>query len=86
MPGGTDTSFFDAGTASINPVFVDTPERVAADILDDHARRRSASYPGRSTNRAITMVARFLPHGAVTRLTATVNRRLNLHQARDLAA
>jgi short-subunit dehydrogenase len=84
-PGGTDTSFFDGTTAKMHPAVLDTPERVAADTLDDYARRRSASYPGRSMNRASTVVSRFLPRRAVTRLTAALNRKLGLHEARDLA-
>lgn len=83
-PGGTDTSFFDGTTATMNPALVDTPARVAADTLDDYARRRGASYPGRFTNHASTVASRFLPRRTVTRLTATINRKLGLHQARDL--
>lgn len=85
-PGGTETSFFDTSTASINSAFTDSAERVAADILDDYAKQRAASYPGRSTNRAITVVSRFLPRRTVTTLTAALNRKLNLHTARDLTA
>ncbi|HWS36761.1 MAG TPA: SDR family NAD(P)-dependent oxidoreductase, partial [Actinoplanes sp.] len=85
-PGGTDTSFFDTSTVTLPSAYIDTPERVAADILDDYARRRATSYPGRFTNRVITVVSRFLPRTTVTRLTAAMNRGLRLHEARDLTA
>ncbi|GAA1639632.1 SDR family NAD(P)-dependent oxidoreductase [Actinoplanes couchii] len=83
-PGATDTSFFDTSTMEVNPAFSDTPDRVAADILDDYARRHTASYPGRFTNQAMTVVARFLPRRTVTKLAAALNRKLGLHEARDL--
>lgn len=85
-PGGTDTSFFDESTATMNPAYIDTPERVARDILDDFTRGRATSYPGRFTNRAGTVAARLLPRRTVTSLTATLNRKLSLHEARDQTA
>ncbi|GIE76379.1 hypothetical protein Aph02nite_23290 [Actinoplanes philippinensis] len=83
-PGGTDTSFFDDSTAVMHKPLIDAPERVAADILDDYARRRPVSYPGRLTNHLSTVVSRFLPRRTVTGLTAGINRKLGLHEARDL--
>jgi uncharacterized protein len=83
-PGGTDTSFFDDTTASLHQALLDTPARIAADTLDDYARRRTASYPGRFTNRTSTTVSRFLPRTTVTKLTAALNRKLGLHESHDL--
>jgi len=82
-PGGTATSFFDGSTATLQAARLDTPEKVAADTLDDYTRRRTASYPGRFTNHASTTVSRFLPRKAVMKLTATLNRKLGLHESRD---
>jgi uncharacterized protein len=83
-PGGTDTSFFDESTANLHRDLLDTPAKVAADTLDDYSRRRTASYPGRFTNHPATAASRFLPRKAVTRLTAALNRKLGLHESRDL--
>ena len=79
-PGGTDIGFIHGTTAT-----TDTPARVAADTLDDYARRRAASYPGRFTNRASTVASRFLPSRTVSKVTAALNRKQGLHKARDVA-
>src|SRR5690606_18086869 len=50
-PGGTDTDFFAGTTHTMNPRRIDAPADVARRTLDDYARRRSASYPGRPLNR-----------------------------------
>ena len=82
-PGAIATGFFDGTTATIGHG-ADTPETVAAATLDDFARRRSVSYPGRAVNRIMTWPARLLPRGATARVTRAFNRRLHLHEVVDL--
>ncbi|WP_053717286.1 SDR family NAD(P)-dependent oxidoreductase [Saccharothrix sp. NRRL B-16348] len=84
-PGAIATGFFDGTTATIDPRAADTPDAVAARTLDDYARRRAASYPGRSVNRAMTWAARVLPRAVVARLAGGFNRRLRLHEVVDVA-
>ncbi|MFG1602467.1 SDR family NAD(P)-dependent oxidoreductase [Actinoplanes sp. NPDC049265] len=84
-PGGTDTSFFDGTTVTMNKGLVDSADRVAKDILDDYARRRRASYPGKFANRASTLAARFLPRATTTSVAGAINRKLGLSQGRHLA-
>lgn len=81
-PGAIATGFFDGTSATIDPA-ADTPETVAAQTLDDYARRRAVSYPGRGLNRAMTWPARLLPRTVVTRVTGAFNRRQRLHQTVD---
>ncbi|MBE1496061.1 short-subunit dehydrogenase [Amycolatopsis lexingtonensis] len=87
-PGPVATGFFDGTSATIHSV-ADTPATVAASTLDDYARRRAVSYPGRTAmrtlNRASTWAARLLPRTAVTRVTGAMNRRLGMHEVVDLA-
>jgi short-subunit dehydrogenase len=82
-PGPVDTGFFDGTTATIQSG-ADTPERIARRTLDDYAKRRSASYPGRPQYRAITWIARVLPRVATARVTGTVNRRLHFDEVVDI--
>lgn len=84
-PGAIATGFFDGTTAMIDPRAADTPERVAAHTLDDYARRRAVSYPGRAVNRSMTWPARLLPRTAVVRIAGALNRRLRLDEVVDLA-
>ncbi|WP_199443743.1 SDR family NAD(P)-dependent oxidoreductase [Umezawaea beigongshangensis] len=84
-PGAVATGFFDGTSATIDPRFADAPDAVAARTLDDYARRRAVSYPGRAVTRAMTWPARLLPRAAVPRLAGWVNRRLRLHEVVDLA-
>lgn len=84
-PGAIATGFFDGTTATIDPRAADTPDAVAARTLDDYARRRAASYPGRSVNRAMTWASRVLPRALVARLAGGFNRRLRLHEVVDVA-
>ncbi|KOV82582.1 dehydrogenase [Nocardia sp. NRRL S-836] len=83
-PGAIATGFFDGTSATIDPAFADLPDVVARRLLDDYARRRAVSYPGRAVNRGMTWAARLLPRTAVTRVTGALNRRLRLHQVVDL--
>ncbi|MGZ3144422.1 SDR family NAD(P)-dependent oxidoreductase [Lentzea chajnantorensis] len=83
-PGAIATGFFDGTTASINPRFADSPESVARRLLDDYARRRTASYPGRGLTRAITWVPRLLPRAAVAKAAGAMNRGLRLHEVVDV--
>ncbi|WP_045747883.1 SDR family NAD(P)-dependent oxidoreductase [Actinoplanes rectilineatus] len=83
-PGATDTGFFDGTTARMK--VTDSPAAVAAKTLDDYARRRAASYPGRFTFRVMTWAPRFLPRATTARATGALNRALGLHEARDAVA
>ncbi|MFD4669559.1 SDR family NAD(P)-dependent oxidoreductase [Lentzea sp. NPDC058450] len=83
-PGATDTGFFDGTTATMDPRATDSPESVAVRTLDDFARGRVASYPGRPANRWATLVARVLPRRAVTGAVAALNRKLGLDAVTDL--
>lgn len=83
-PGAVATGFFDGTSATIDPR-ADTPATVAASTLDDYARRRAVSYPGRAVNRAMTWPARLLPRTVVARITGEFNRRQHLHETVDLA-
>ncbi|AXK35095.1 SDR family NAD(P)-dependent oxidoreductase [Streptomyces armeniacus] len=84
-PGAIDTGFFDGTTASVDPRAADTPARIAAGTLDDFARGRSVSYPGRAFNRAGTWASRLLPRTTVVRITGGLNRKLGFDDVRDLA-
>jgi short-subunit dehydrogenase len=83
-PGAIATGFFDGTSATIDAKAADTPATVAADTLDDYARRRSVSYPGRAVNRAMTWPARLLPRHFTARLAGGFNRRLRLHETVDV--
>ncbi|MFE3827608.1 SDR family NAD(P)-dependent oxidoreductase [Streptomyces sp. NPDC059092] len=85
-PGATDTGFFDRTTAVMDPRVTDAPEAVAAKTLDDFARGRAASYPGRALHRASTWAARLLPRTTVTGLVARVNRTAGFHDVQDTIA
>ncbi|MBR8740781.1 SDR family oxidoreductase [Nocardiopsis sp. MG754419] len=86
-PGPVATGFFDGTSARIHPV-ADTPAVVAARTLDDYARRRPVSYPGRvltrTANRAMTWPARLLPRTTVARVSGAFNRTQGLHQVVDV--
>lgn len=83
-PGGVATGFFDGTTATIDARLADTPEYVAGRTLDDYARRRSVSYPGRPLTRWITWIGRLLPRPAVVCLAGRLNRRLGFHEVVDV--
>jgi short-subunit dehydrogenase len=83
-PGATATGFFDGTTATMDPRVTDSPERIARRTLDDFARGRLNSYPGRPLNRAQTLAARLLPRATVVRATGAVNRHLGHHTATDV--
>lgn len=85
-PGATDTGFFDRTTASMDPKTTDSPASVAARTLDDYARGRSASYPGRTSGRAGTLAPRLLPRTTVARLTGGLNRKAGFDDVSDLDA
>ncbi|MET8003665.1 SDR family NAD(P)-dependent oxidoreductase [Nonomuraea glycinis] len=84
-PGATDTGFFSGTTASMDPK-ADTPASVAANTLDDFARGRSVSYPGRACNRAATWASRLLPRGTVAGITGGLNRRAGFHDVSDVGS
>ncbi|MCX2729797.1 SDR family oxidoreductase [Saccharopolyspora sp. NFXS83] len=84
-PGPVQTGFFDATTAEVPPD-ADSPESVAAKTLDDFARGRTNSYPGRASRRLGTLPARFLPRRAVVRLAGGFTRRAGFAEARNSEA
>jgi hypothetical protein len=63
----------------------DTPERIASRTLDDYAKRRPTSYPGRPRYRVITWLGRVLPRVGAARIAGTVNRRLRYDEVVDVA-
>ncbi len=83
-PGAVATGFFDGTTATIDPRAADTPERVAARTLDDFARGRHVSYPGRVVNRVGTLVPRLLPRRTTTSLVGRLNRGLGFDHVSDV--
>lgn len=83
-PGSMSTNFYDGTSTRLDPR-ADSPDVVATQTLNDYARGRSASYPGRPLNRALTWVARFLPRSTVARVTGDLNRRQKMHEVTDLA-
>ncbi|MFD2490296.1 SDR family NAD(P)-dependent oxidoreductase [Amycolatopsis jiangsuensis] len=83
-PGPIATGFFDGISATINTKAADTPATIATRTLDDYARRRTASYPGKAVHRALTWPPRLLPRAAVARLSGAFNRRLRMHEVVDL--
>lgn len=84
-PGAIATGFFDGTTATIDPRAADTPERIATRTLDDFAKGKHVSYPGRSFNRVITWVSRPLPRRTVTSLTGALNRKLGFDHVSDVS-
>ncbi|MDX3111749.1 SDR family NAD(P)-dependent oxidoreductase, partial [Nonomuraea angiospora] len=72
-------------SATIDSRVADAPATVAARTLNDYARRRAVSYPGRAVNRALTWPARLLPRTVVARIAGGFNRRLRMHEVVDLA-
>ena len=83
-PGPIATGFFDGTTATML-AGADTAERIAARTLNDYAKRRAASYPGKPRYRAITWLGRMLPRVTTARLTGAVNRRLHYDEVVDVA-
>jgi len=83
-PGAISTGFFDGTDVTIDPRAADTPERIAARTLDDFARGKQVSYPGRWFNRVITWVSRLLPRRTVASLTGALNRKLDFDRVSDV--
>jgi short-subunit dehydrogenase len=82
-PGATATGFFDGTSATMDPRVTDSPESVAARTLDDFARGRVVSYPGRAVNRLVSLVPRVMPRRVVTGTVAALNRRLGFDVVTD---
>lgn len=85
-PGGTDTAFFAGTTHTMDRRFVDSPDAVARRTLDDFARGRSVSYPGRRLNQVGSWLPRFLPRAVTVRITGKLNRTLGLDVVRTVPA
>ncbi|HWU57596.1 MAG TPA: SDR family oxidoreductase [Microbacteriaceae bacterium] len=82
-PGATATGFFDGTSAVMEPKAADSPESVATRTLDDFARGKTASYPGRWSTRVTTWAARVLPRTTIARLTGRLNRVNGFHDVVD---
>jgi short-subunit dehydrogenase len=72
-PGSMSTSFYDGTKTPIDPR-AESPAEVAEAILNDFDRGKSASYPGRWSNRASTWMSRFLPRTQVTKTVGSYTR------------
>ncbi|MFE5112040.1 SDR family NAD(P)-dependent oxidoreductase [Streptomyces sp. NPDC056663] len=83
-PGPVATGFFEGTTAAVTAKAV-TPTRIAANILDDFARGRSASFPGQLSDRANVFASRILPRTTVSRIVGNLNRRNGYNHATDIA-
>lgn len=73
-PGPVATGFFDGTAAEIDSHAVQ-PDRIAKRILDDFARGRVISFPGRPSDRFATLVSRVLPRATVARIAGNINRK-----------
>ncbi|MDU0257445.1 hypothetical protein RVN83_31160 [Streptomyces sp. PU10] len=67
----------------MNPRFTDSPADVAVRTLDDFARGRAVSFPGRASQRVGVWVSRVLPRTTATRVTGALNRRLGFRDVSD---
>ncbi|GLY97255.1 SDR family NAD(P)-dependent oxidoreductase [Actinoplanes sp. NBRC 103695] len=76
------TSFGEGSTAPI-AAWAEKPELIAAQTLDDYARGRAASYPGRAVNRALTWPSRLVPRTTSARLSASFARKRGLNQVTE---
>jgi short-subunit dehydrogenase len=85
-PGPIATDFFDGTTATIDPRVADTPERIAARTLDDFARGRRISFPGKLFNRVGIWAAVLLPRRLVVALVGRLNRGRGFDQVADVAS
>ncbi|MBE1878347.1 SDR family NAD(P)-dependent oxidoreductase [Myceligenerans pegani] len=91
-PGATGTTFFDGATRAdgtpytMDPRITDSADTVARRTLDDFARGRSASYPGRRLNQIASWLPRYLPRTTTARLTGKLNRTLGFDSIRVHAA
>lgn len=79
-PGPTATSFFEHTTSAIDPNAV-SPAKVAAKALDDFARGKSISFPGRRSDWFIASASRVLSRTRAARLSGNYNRRSDHHEA-----
>jgi hypothetical protein len=71
-PGGTATQFFEQSPTTMALEKLDSAESVAYRTLEDFARGRVVSYPGRPSTRAVTWLSRVLPRQTATQLAARV--------------
>ncbi|MEQ3552955.1 SDR family oxidoreductase [Pseudonocardia nematodicida] len=80
-PGATATGFFDRTSHTMDAAAADPADRVAARTLDDFARGRPASYPGRPAFRAMTWLPRLVSRRLAARLAGGFNRRSGVDRA-----
>ena len=74
IPGATATEFFDQSPTTVRLEKMDQAETVARNTLDDFAKGKTVSYPGRLSIRARTWVARILPRSLAVKIAAKVSK------------
>lgn len=79
-PGPTATSFFDHTTVEVDPNAV-SARKVAVKTLDDFARGKSISIPGRRLDRFIVFASRIFSRTRMARLAGNFNRKSGRHEA-----
>ena len=76
IPGATATDFFDQSPTTVRPERMDTAASVASNTLNDFARRKTISYPGRRSIRARTLLSRLFPRALIVKIAAGVARNM----------
>jgi len=73
-PGPTATEFFAQSPTTVKLEKMDSAQSVARRTLDDYARGKVLSYPGRFSTRAGTWISRILPRELTTSIAAHVSK------------
>ena len=73
-PGPTATEFFAQSPTTVKLEKMDSAQSVARRTLDDYARGKVLSYPGRFSTRAGTWISRILPRELTTSIAARVSK------------
>lgn len=73
-PGPTATEFFAQSPTTVKREKMDSAQSVARRTLDDYARGKVLSYPGRFSTRAGTWISRILPRELTTSIAAHVSK------------
>jgi uncharacterized protein len=76
IPGLTATEFFAQSPTTVDLEKMDSAQSVARRTLDDFARGKTVSYPGRPSTRATTWISRFVPRSVATSVAAMVFRQM----------
>jgi uncharacterized protein len=73
-PGPTATEFFAQSPTTVKLEKMDSAQSVARRTLDDYARGKVLSYPGRFSTRAGTWISRLLPRELTTAIAAHISK------------